>query len=93
MTWPGTEYPVVGKIKKKLGLELVWKREGEDIVAVFPHSQEGPIIPKDYISLVLSLNLEALSDAPVGFSLDSMGLLKIYPLPSLLLSLLNNTSF
>ena len=30
--------PVVGKIKKKLGLELVWKREGEDIVAVFPHS-------------------------------------------------------
>lgn len=36
---------VVGKRKKRPGLELGWKREGEDTMAAFPHPQEAPLIP------------------------------------------------
>lgn len=36
---------VVGKRKKRPGLELGWKREGGDTVAAFPHPQEAPLVP------------------------------------------------
>lgn len=36
---------VVGKTKKRPGLELGWKREGGDTVVAFPHPQEAPLVP------------------------------------------------
>lgn len=36
---------VVGKRKKRPGLELGWNREGGDTVAAFPHPQEAPLVP------------------------------------------------